>query len=479
MALDEREPLANLAPSHLAAEAIQATGLRKIMGMWLEHREDESRYIELDKDGLTSLIWENLDGRHYLDEEGKVRTLHLKRSSSADVREALVHLSGTRGIDRLPAWLDKRDDDPDPSALLPVANGLLNWRTGELMPPSPRFVNLSRSDVAYDPDADHPLYWEFFLQDIFDGDQEQIDLLHEVLGCIITGQAKFQKVFQIIGPPRSGKGTIGRMLVHLIGAQSVVSPKIRQIRDGGFGLQSLIGRQLAMVTDARVSRGQATDALTEILLTTSGGDLQTIQRKFLADFIGYLGAQWLLMSNEPVLLHDYTGTIATRMVLLETRRGFLGKEDLDLFERDLLPEASGVLNLCLAGARKLADRGRFQTPSSIVRRKKELLRGSSTVAGFSSECLIEDPTAVTKKDEIWEAYEMYCEAHGKPSVANSSKLFEDLRSGGKYREDMDTRPWMDDGDARARVYCVKGLRVDETAIPDIDDLRTQRAAEDF
>ncbi len=476
--LDNREPLQNLAPSHLAAEVIQATGLRKIMGMWLEYREDESRYVELDKDGLTSLIWQNLDGRHYLD-DGETKTLHLKRSSSADVREALVHLSGGKSIDRLPAWLEKQEDDPDPTSLLPVANGLLNWRTGELMPSSPRFLNLSRSDVAYDPDAIPPFYWDMFLDDIFDGDQEQIDLLHEVLGCIITGQDKFQKVFQIIGPPRSGKGTIGKMLVHLIGAQSVVSPKIRQIKDGGFGLQSLIGRQLAMVTDARISRGQATDALTEILLTTSGGDLQTIQRKFLADYIGYLNAQWLLMSNEPVLLHDYTGTIATRMVLLETRRGFLGKEDLDLFERDLLPEADGVLNRCLEGARRLAKRGKFLTPTSIAKREKELLRGSSTVAGFSSECLIEDPTALTRKDEIWEAYELYCEAHEKPAVANSSKLFEDLRSGGKYRQDMDTRPWMEDGDGRARVYCVRGLRVDDAAIPDVEELRVQRATEDF
>jgi hypothetical protein len=201
--------------------------------------------------------------------------------------------------------------------------------------------------------------------------------------------------------------------------------------------------------------GRQTSALTEILLTTSGGDLQTIQRKHRDDYIGYLPVQWLLMSNEPVLMQDLTGTVATRMVMMETRRSFLGQEDVDVFVRDLLPEAPGVLNRYLAGARRLAERGRFRVPSSIRGRQAEILRDASTVAAFASECLVKDPNAMTPKKDVYAAYESYCLGHGR--IGTDANIFwRDLRSSGKFRDDM-VRRVRSGGE---RVQAVDGLRVE-------------------
>ena len=464
MSLDTRNILQSIAPSHLAAEVISGSALVKAMGMWLEYAPEENRYIELENDELISMIWSALDGQTYI-HKGKdgpeEKKLNLTTSASANIREAMVHLTLEKGVKELPFWRDKRADDPDPRNLLPLSNGLLDWRSGQLTEATPRFVSTDCSDIAYDPHAETFL-WDMFLDEIFDGDLEQINLLHEVMGCILTGQNKFQKIFQLFGPPRSGKGTINLMLTRLMGMGSVASPRIKQIADGGFGLSALIGRKAAIVGDARLERGRKTSALTELLLSTSGGDLQTVQRKYKDDFVGYLPVQWMLMSNEPILMHDLTGTIATRMVLMETRRSFLGREDNALFERDLLPEAAGVLNKCLEAARCLSKRGKFLVPSSIKGRQAEILREASTVTAFASECLIEDPAAETSKQDIYDAFERYCQGHGRLS-ADSSIFWRDLRSSGKFRDDMKKR-------SRAngrRVQTVKGLRVqlDEDALP--------------
>ncbi|MGH1458531.1 MAG: DNA primase family protein [Paracoccaceae bacterium] len=465
MSLDTRNILQSIAPSHLAAEAISGSALVKAMGMWLEYAPEENRYRELDNDELKGMIWSALEGQTYI-HKGKdgpeEKPLHLNTKMSADIREAMIHLTLQRGVEELPFWRDKRDDDPDPSNLLPLSNGLLDWRSGQLTDATPRFVSTDCSDVAYDPNAETFL-WDMFLDEIFDSDLEQIDLLHEVMGCILTGQNKFQKIFQFFGPPRSGKGTINLMLTRLLGMRSVASPRIKQIADGGFGLSSLIGKKAAIVGDARLERGRKTSALTELLLSTSGGDLQTVQRKFKDDFVGYLPVQWMLMSNEPILMHDLTGTIATRMVLMETRRSFLGREETALFERDLLPEAAGVLNLCLKAAKRLSERGKFLVPSSIEGRQAEILREASTVTAFASECLIEDPAATTPKLDIYDAYMRYCQGHGRPNFTDQNIFWRDLRNSGKFRDNMERRVRVDG----RRVQSVEGLRVqlDEAALP--------------
>ncbi len=215
MSLDTRETLQSIAPSYLAAAALSGSPIVKALGMWLEYASKENHYRELSNDELKHMIWVALEGRTYIhrgkggDEE---KTLNLNTKISADVREALIHLALETGIEELPFWRDQRDDDPDPRYLLPVSNGLLDWKTGELIAPTPRFVSTDCSQVAYDRDA-VTFMWDFFLDEIFDGDLEQIELLHEVMGCILTGQTGFQKIFQLFGPARSGKGTINLMLI--------------------------------------------------------------------------------------------------------------------------------------------------------------------------------------------------------------------------------------------------------------------------
>lgn len=56
----------------------------------------------------------------------------------------------------------------------------------------------------------------------------------------------------IVGPKRSGKGTIARVLTRLIGNGNVSGPTTSSLA-GPFGLQPLIGKTLAIVSDAGIS----------------------------------------------------------------------------------------------------------------------------------------------------------------------------------------------------------------------------------
>ena len=121
MSLDTRGPLTGAAPSHLAAAVLAAGGepLVKAMGMWLEYVPADNCYRELSNDELKSKLWRALEGRTYPHRTPKgaaeERTLNLTKSSSADVAEALIHLTLEPGVKSLPFWRNgTKEGDPEP-----------------------------------------------------------------------------------------------------------------------------------------------------------------------------------------------------------------------------------------------------------------------------------------------------------------------------------------------------------------------------
>ncbi len=61
----------------------------------------------------------------------------------------------------------------------------------------------------------------FFLKSLWPDDQQAINTLQEIFGYLITSDTKQQKIFSLVGPMRSGKGTIARILTALLGQDSV------------------------------------------------------------------------------------------------------------------------------------------------------------------------------------------------------------------------------------------------------------------
>ena len=64
---------------------------------------------------------------------------------------------------------------------------------------------------AYDPSAPMPEGWLKFLKEIFPDDPQSIMALQEWFGYLLSGDTTQEKILLIIGPKRSGKGTILRI----------------------------------------------------------------------------------------------------------------------------------------------------------------------------------------------------------------------------------------------------------------------------
>ena len=283
---------------------------------------------------------------------------------------------------------------------------------------------LNAIDTEYRPDAEASR-WAQFLDELWDEDYATRDALQEFFGLVLTDETRFQKGFILVGPARSGKGTIARVLRNLLGAKNFCGPSLNQLSQP-FGLESFIGKKVAVVPDARLDGRANRSMVTERLLSVIGEDPQDINRKNKGYWSGVLRTRMMILSNELPDLKDDTGVIATRFVILQMHRSFLGQEDPDL-EDTLCEELSGILNWALEGWQRLAARGKFIPPGNGE--LNEQLSGivSSVRAFVADRCeLGAEYSALV--DTIYTAYRDYCQSNGLayadrlPSNQFSAKL---------------------------------------------------------
>jgi putative DNA primase/helicase len=168
---------------------------------------------------------------------------------------------------------------------------------------------------------------------------------------------------------------------------------------------------LALIPDA-LAPGAGQQTIVERLLSITGEDSLTIDRKNKDPVTLTLRSRILLLSNEELQLGDASGALTSRMILLVTTKSFYGMEDVSL-ESKLLAELPGIFNWCLTGRARLYQRGYFVEPVSSKHMKVEIDGLNSPINLFLDEVTVPAPPTeyVTKKD-LYELYRIWCAEQG-------------------------------------------------------------------
>lgn len=434
------------------------TGLRTLLswrGGW--QRWDRTHWAELDTAKLRAEIYDVLGDVDYMRpirEKGEVigyeRTpWDPNKRKVADVLEAMAavgHLSGN--VDS-PAWIETADSRTPAAQMISCTNGLLDLSTRTLVEHTPALFNTVSVPFDYQPDTPEPAVWLEFLASVWPGDETSIALLQEFFGYILSGRTDMQKLLLLIGPTRSGKGTIARLLVHLIGRGNVAGPTLASLSTN-FGLAPLLGKPLAIIADARLGNTPG-HTVVERLLSITGEDMLTVDRKFREPWSGRLSTRLTILSNELPRFRDASAAIANRMLILQMHHSFLGREDRSL-DRRLSEELPGILNWALEGLDRLTRTGRFTVPASSDDAARLMMDLASPVAAFVRECCVREPDAMVPRDHLYDAWRRWAEDNGHHAGAKSS-FGRDLRA--VVPDLRDSQPRTTDG----RVRCYERIRL--------------------
>lgn len=385
---------------------------------------DGSRYVAVAPEEMRAEVWRFLDAAS-AESDDAVVPFNPNKNKVANVVEALAAAAQVPPGLTAPAWLDGRKE-PAPREIITCRNGLLHMPTRTLTANTPAFFGRTALDFDYVPSAPKPSAWLEFLHQIWPDDPEAISTLQEMVGLFLTDETRHQKAFLIVGPKRSGKGTIARVLTQLVGQANVCGPTLSSLAQN-FGLAPLIGKRLAVISDARLSGKVDQHVIIERLLAITGEDSLTVDRKFREAWTGRLETRFLILTNELPRLNDASGAMASRFITLVLRHSFFGREDHGLTDR-LLQELPGVLLWALQGWDRLRSRGHFVPPASSRAAQQELEDLGSPIGAFLRDACEVSPSAAEACDQTYQRWCDWCAQQGRDHPGTVQTFGRDLRA---------------------------------------------------
>lgn len=342
--------------------------------------------------------------------------LALIRQSLYDDRNARDLLATAKAI---AVTNGRRLDGRAPSPLIPLANGVLDPRSGELMAPSPDHLLLGTWDVEWIPGATCPRIMAY-LEHHFPG---QVDPLLDTAARLLDRVNPQDRVLFIFGKPRSGKSTVIRLLEALVGPEARSSESLQALARERWAVAQLHGKALNTVAD--LSSQDVAETATFKALT--GGDSVAGEFKFAQKFSFRSHALQVYSANAvPALPSDSEAELA-RFVPVYAGRSFLGEEDPSI-EAELMTELPGLLVELVGRFQKRAK----PVPLPVV--VDQFRRNADRVARFAEECL--EPLALeaamrsgTEASLVYERFRSWAEKNGFAAIGRN-RFYERLRTRG-------------------------------------------------
>lgn len=318
-------------------------------------------------------------------------------------------------------------DLSDPTDMIAFQNGLLSisqWIANPddpakaLRPHTPAWFSSQVLPFAFDPTAECPI-WENFVEQCAQGDESWIAGLAMWFGYNLTTDTSLQRMAMLVGPPRAGKGITARVLRAILGEDNVVAPKISSLSDR-FGLWPFIGKLAAIAYDVRIGRSSDAIAIVETILSITGEDPQTIDRKNLAPMTLRLPTRLTFVGNELLNLPDPSGALAARLLVFPFTISHQDVED-ETLEQRIMAELPGIANWALIGLRMLRQHGKLLAPHSGQEQKEEFVRLTSPMKGWIEDRVeTGEELGPTEANALYDDWKEWCEDQGREPGSKAS-----------------------------------------------------------
>jgi len=295
----------------------------------------------------------------------------------------------------------------------------------QAIPTTPDYFTFQALPYEVTDDTPQPQRWLRFLEELWPNDSESIQLLQEWFGYCLTSDTSQHKMLLLVGPPRSGKGTMARVLRELLGTENAAGPSLSSLAQS-FGLAPLLSAKVAIIPDARLSAYADQGVIVERLLSITGEDALTVDIKYREPITCKLNTRIMLLTNELPRLTDISGALAKRMLVLELENSFYGQEDPHLFA-ELQQELPGILRWAAEGWTRLQTRGHFVEPASSQDLHQEFEELASPISVFLKDRCVVGPEQTVARGALYDAYCGWCRQTGR-QPSTSAMFGRDLRA---------------------------------------------------
>ena len=386
-----------------------------------------------------------------------------ERSRRREISDAIEVVKSRTGIGVLPEQMDK-----DPWAL-PVRDGVVNLKTGELRPFSPTELWTWKSPYSPDPKSPCPK-WLAFLEK-FAPDPEVRAYLQRVCFYLVTGDTGEQAVFNLWGPGSNGKSTFVETISRLVANAAIhASPNaFAETRNERIpnDIAALHGKRIILIPE--MPRGLYLNE--DLIHRFFGGDAITarfLHREFF-DFYP-IGKLFFYGSEKVSIRGQYVATWRRmRFIKATTRFAKPGRKgNIKNYHEILLgEEGDAILAWVLAGREPYLAQG-LEQPEQIRADTEEFQQDSDAIGSFLAEC-VEHPAANRLPvSDMHAALVAWAEANAEKSITKWSKrrVHTELEERGFVldKSRKKGRAWMDSDLTPEGLHLIGRVRVDTPGI---------------
>lgn len=343
--------------------------------------------------------------------KGMIR--HVMRTSDAHHLRAMIEMA--KSEPGMTVQISEFDSDP---MLLGVANGVLDLRTGALLPVSPDVLVSKRCAVAFDPSATCPRFEQFMLE--VQPDPAIRDYLHRLMGYCLTGLVT-EQVFQFFhGGGNNGKGVLIENMAWLLGdyARKIPTEMLMQHQRNPQGpspdIVSLKGMRFVFANETEEGRRLAEARVKDM----TGGDTLTGRVPYgKADITFRPTHKLFIVGNHKPEITDTSFGMWRRVVLTIFDQTFTeANRDVDLGEK-LMREGSGVLNWMLDGLHEFRKRGGLQVPAQIAGATAAYRDEQDIIGEWIGDKCNTGAGFCEQKAALYIDYKIWCELNGHMPLA--------------------------------------------------------------
>ena len=357
---------------------------------------------------------------------------HVERTSRAQNLRAMIEMA--KSEKGMMVRLSDFDDDP---WLLGVRNGVLDLRSGALLPTSPDVLVSKRCNVVFDPAAKCPRFVQFLKE--VQPEKEMAELLLRLLGYCLTGDVGAQVFAFLYGHGANGKSVLIELMAWLLGdyARKIQTDMLMQHQRNPQGpspdIVGLKGVRLAFANETEEGRRLAEARVKDL----TGGDTLTGRLPYGKADIAFRPTHKLfIVGNHKPEIADISFGMWRRVSLIPFEQTISEeRRDPRLLEA-LKLEGAGILNVALLGLQDVRRSGlsmpaKIRAATAAYRDEQDILAewiGESCDAGGG--CTIQ-------KTVLYTDYRLWAERNGHRPLSQS-KLTRRLNDRG-YRVAPDKR----------------------------------------
>jgi putative DNA primase/helicase len=296
-------------------------------------------------------------------------------------------------------------------------NGVVDLKTGELLPHDRNFYMTKNTHIEYDPNASCPT-WIAFLESIMKDEQgtvkqELIEFLQKAIGYTLTGDTSEQVAFFLWGTGRNGKSTFINIVKEMLGdygKQTNSDTFTSKQNDNG------INNDVARLHSARfVSAVESEDGqkLSEALIKQLTGGEPITARFLRKEFFEFLPEFKIFFTtnHKPIVKGDDEGI--WRRIRLIPFTHTVPKEDVDKqLPEKLRNELPGIFGWAVEGCIKWQQEG-LGEPEEVRAATDEYKEEMDLLSNFIDEHCVMMPAAKVSVNDIHKVYMKWADENGE------------------------------------------------------------------